>query len=373
MILLAPDKFKFSLSSNEFCETVEKVIKSKLHYVNIKSLPLSDGGDGFLEVVRHYKDDCISHKVNVLDPLMQNEIEVPYLADMQGTVYLETALASGLKTISPRLRNPLITNTYGMGQMIKFLFDSGHTDINIGIGGTATNDFGIGMATALGFRFLDCNGDNLKPIGENLLKIDSIIPGQIYHSNIKIKGFYDVKIPLTGIEGCTYQFSSQKGAGDKEKEILENGILNLIGKINKQFNADIFPDSEGGAGGCLAAGLSCFLNADLSSGSTYCINISKFKDYLPVAKFIITGEGCLDNQTIHGKLISEILTIARKYEIKIIGIVGKNELSQTETELMGFTKVYSLSDYTSENQDSIEDAKNILSLVCEIFIKDFLN
>lgn len=239
-IVLAPDKFKGSLTGIEFCNAVEEGIKSVIPDAEIIKLPLADGGDGTVEILDyHLEGKHIKIKVN--DPLFR-PIEVSYLfIESSLTAYIEMAEASGMNLLTGEEQNCFLTTSYGTGEMIHHAINNGVKTIILGIGGSATNDCGIGMACALGYVFLDKNGNEVTPIGENLSKIKKIDTSNVKEvlKEITFKIACDVTNPLYGTNGAAYVYASQKGASPKEVSLLDQGLKGIASVFIKQFGVDV--------------------------------------------------------------------------------------------------------------------------------------
>ena len=225
--VIAPDKYKDSLTAFEFCDAVEEGLNKALEKPTIIRLPLADGGDGTIDVVKYYlKADVVKVKVN--DPLFR-PIEASYLFSEETKIsYIEMAEASGLKLLKDSERNCMHATTLGTGELIADALQKGAKEIILGIGGSATNDGGIGMASALGFRFLDKNNAVLEPKGENLIHIKTIDSSQVNTllKNVVVKVACDVTNPLYGKNGAAYIYASQKGASNEDLAALDNGLRN---------------------------------------------------------------------------------------------------------------------------------------------------
>ena len=236
-IVLAPDKFKGALTGNEFCDAAAEGIKKAFPAAEIIRLPLADGGDGTIEILTdHLQGELIN--VTVSDPLFR-PIEASYLwLEAKKTAFIEMAEASGMKLLNFAEQNCRKTTTFGTGEFVAKAIEKGAETIILGIGGSATNDCGIGMATALGYLFLDENGQEIQPIGENLIKIHKIDTANVHpklaSTNIQIA--CDVTNPLYGENGAAYIYGPQKGASPSDVELLDQGLRN-IAKIIQQYTA----------------------------------------------------------------------------------------------------------------------------------------
>ncbi|HEY4876259.1 MAG TPA: glycerate kinase [Puia sp.] len=359
-IVIAPDKFKGSLSSREVCHIVELAIKSVIHDCEIVKLPLSDGGDGFAETISKYLRAEIQH-TKVVDPLF-NEIDSSWLiAENGNTAFIEMAKASGLQLLKPSQYNCSITTTFGTGQLIKEAINKNVKEIIIGVGGSATNDGGIGMAAAMGYKFLDDNENELSPVGENLIWLRKIdISNVKLHKHIRYIVACDVNNYLCGENGATKMFARQKGATDKMINELEEGMLNYIEVVKKDIGIDLSGIKGAGAAGGLAAGCVAFLNAEIISGADLILKYSHAEKYIQQADIIITGEGKLDKQTLEGKLVSQVCVLAKKFGKKIFIVCGISEINELNKEILGASDIFQLMDKASNKNESIEKASEFL-------------
>ena len=251
------------------------------------------------------------------------------------------ATASGLRLLTQEERNPLITSTFGTGELIKSAIETGVENIILGIGGSATNDAGIGMAHALGWHFLDDKGQELVPIGENLVKIKNIIPPPA-PDGMAIVVACDVTNPLYGENGAAYIYAPQKGANIAMVKQLDAGLQNISAIIEKDFEKNIASVAGTGAAGGLGFGAMFFLNAELKEGVKLLMDLCDFDEKLKDVNLIITGEGKIDGQTLQGKLIKGITHRANKFNIPIAAICGTLDVSPKELQEIGINYATSI-------------------------------
>jgi glycerate kinase len=341
-ILIAPDKFKGSATSVQVCNAIEKGLRSASPAFEIMKCPMADGGDGLSEAVSWYTG-ARTEVLKVYNPLFET-IDATYLLSNNGrTAFIEMAKASGLALLEPSQYNPEKTTTYGTGQLIEAAIRNGVSEIIIGIGGSATNDCGMGMASAVGYRFLDKEGTVLSPIGENLLQVHSIDKtGVVLPASIKFIVASDVRNPLCGDNGAARIYSRQKGATPEMTERLEEGALHFAGIIKKTFGIDVLPIAGGGAAGGLGAGCVAFLGAEIKSGIELMISLSGLKQQMEKADFVITGEGKLDNQTLEGKVIAGIGAMAGQMNKPVIAFCGSNTIKPQDLARFGITVAFSV-------------------------------
>lgn len=359
--VIAPDKFKDSLSGFEFCDAVEEGIKKALPKAEILKLPLADGGDGTMDVVSHYIEaKKITCTVN--DPLFR-PIKATYLYSEKNQIaYIEMSEASGLRLLNKEERNCMQTTSLGTGELISHAIGLGAKEIILGIGGSATTDCGIGMAAALGYGFYDNDGKPLVPIGKNLIHINTISldtkKNQI--KEVKFKVACDVTNPLFGKNGAAFVYAEQKGASKEEIAQLDAGLKNMATIIKNQFKIDSQNILGAGAAGGMGAGTSVFLNATLTSGIELVKNLVAFDTQIKGADWIITGEGKLDGQTLSGKTIDGVLNSAKKRNIPVAAFCGAMEISISEQKEFGLDYAVSIVQGVTNLDNAMTNAYNNL-------------
>jgi glycerate kinase len=355
-ILICPDKFKSSLTAQEAAEALAKGILAKRKKSSIQIVPLADGGEGTLEMIQNiHGGTWLTHAVN--DPLGRPmEATYLWLAD-QKTAYIEMARCSGLQLLTKKEQNPLKTNTFGTGQLIQHAAKEGAKIIVLTIGGSATNDAGIGMAAALGYVFLDDKGNSLEPIGENLAKIAQI-EGQNPYSDIQFVVLTDVDNPLHGPQGAAHVFAKQKGANPTSIKQLDKGLINLT----KWLPAHI---PGAGAAGGLGAGAVYFLGAEISSGAEWLLNKVHLDRAIRKADYIITGEGKIDQQTWSGKLVANVVGRAAKQFKQSILVCGTFEDEDKIPLFMDAKDIYSVLNEAKNQKDAMLNAASHLELIGE--------
>ena len=352
--VIAPDKYKGSLTAFEFCNAVEEGLNMALEKAEIKKMPLADGGDGTIDVVKHYlKGDIIKVKVN--DPLFRT-IEAQYLFSRETRIsYIEMAEASGLKLLKEGEKNCMLTTTLGTGELIANALQKGAKEIILGIGGSATNDAGIGMASALGFRFLDANNATLEPKGENLIHIKTIDASGVNPllKNVVVKVACDVTNPLYGKNGAVYIYASQKGASNEDIEALDNGLRNYSKIVQRQFGIDTQQIEGAGAAGGMGAGSMVFLNAQLTSGIELIKELADFDTNIKGTDWVITGEGKLDDQTLSGKTISGVIKSAKTQNVPVAALCGSVNISVNAQKELGLDYAVSIVKGISDLEEAI--------------------
>lgn len=366
--VIAPDKFKGSLSAIKFCKAVEGALKKVLPNPEISVIPLADGGDGTVDILEcHLSGERVNLEVN--DPLFR-PIEASYLfIESKKTAFIEMASACGITLLKPEEQNCFNTTSLGTGELIKHAIEKGAKTIILGIGGSATNDCGIGMATALGYVFEDENGNTLSPIGKNLARIYHINTKHILKDLDKIvfKVACDVSNPLFGKDGAAYVYGLQKGASKDEIVKLDEGLKNMALLFKNQFNKDVQNIKGAGAAGGMGAGASVFLNAELKSGIDLIKDLLDFDTKIKDADWIITGEGTLDNQTFSGKTIHGVIASAEAKNIKVAAFCGALDLVENDIKNLGIDYADAVLNYSKNLEDAIKNAQRYLEEMTEKF------
>lgn len=322
-VALAIDSFKGSLSSREAEEAFEQGFRRAIPDCEVVKVEIADGGEGTVETLTEALGGrCID--IEVHDPL-HRPITARYGTIEGGRVaIIEMAAASGLALLAPEERNPLLTSTYGTGEMIADAIQRGCRKVLLGIGGSATNDGGVGALRALGFRFLDCRGEELCGGGEILAKIDRIEYQERYKelSECEFTIACDVTNPLYGASGAAYVFAPQKGADEAMVEALDRGLRNFA-RVVEGYNGSMIGELQGaGAAGGLGGGLKALLDARLVRGIDMVLEAVGFADKIKGCDLVVTGEGRIDRQTLMGKAPSGVLAVAMAQGIPTIAIGG---------------------------------------------------
>lgn len=320
--LFASDSFKGSLTSEQTIELLTKAANEVFPGCECSGIPVADGGEGTVHAVISATGGKII-TAEAHDPLM-NRISASYgIIDGKRAV-IEMAAASGLPLVPEKLRNPMNTTTFGTGELIMDALDRGCRDISIAIGGSATNDGGMGCMRALGVKFLGDDGRELSGFGRELADV-SVIDTSGLDSRLKecsITVMCDVKNPLCGKNGATHTFAKQKGATPEMIDILEKGMCNYRDVIRSQFGIDCDLIEGAGAAGGLGAALNVFPGGKMRSGIETVLQLIDFDTRLEGVDLIITGEGCTDSQSVFGKVMMGVGTHAKAKGIPCIGLSG---------------------------------------------------
>lgn len=369
--ILAPDKFKGSLTGIQFCKEVEKSLKQVLPHSEILSLPLSDGGDGTIDVLEyHLKGTRLKIKVN--DPLFRKvEASYLYMEDIK-TAFIEMAEASGMALLKEEERNCYHTTSYGTGEIILDAMRKGAQTIILGIGGSATNDCGIGMASALGYRFEDEKGNPLIPVGRNLSLVKNINTANVISElkNVSFKVACDVTNPLFGKNGAAYVYGPQKGASEEEVTLLDEGLQHISKLFKQQLAKDIENIKGAGAAGGMGAGSLVFLNTKLQSGINLVKQLIDFDKKIKQADWIITGEGKLDSQTLSGKTIQGVIASSKAESIKVAALCGSVNLSAIEAKEIGISYSDSVLSKAKNLEDAMKNSGLYLSMIAKKFAEE---
>ena len=323
-IILAPDSFKGNLTSLEVAIAFEKGIKRVLPRANCIKIPMADGGEGTVQSLIDGIGGEIIRK-RVIGPIGQ-KVFARYGLLSNGTAVIEMAEASGLPLVTTRKKNPAKTTTFGTGELIIDAINKGAKKIIIGIGGSATNDGGVGMAQALGVRFLDSKDKEIKQHGsggmlKKIVKIDTRETNKVL-KNINIIVACDVDNPLCGRLGASYIFGPQKGATPAMVRVLDDNLKHLAKIIKQSLKKDISKLKGAGAAGGLGAGLVAFAKAKMKSGVDIVIDATNLERHMKNTNLVITGEGRVDSQTAYGKTPSGVAKSARKHGIPTLVIGG---------------------------------------------------
>ncbi len=368
-IVIAPDSFKDCLSAAEVANHIEAGIKRGDIRAVVHKIPMADGGEGFVDTMLAASG---GEKINlvVLDPLGR-EVQAFYGILKDGTAVIEMAAASGIEHLSKNERNPMVTSTFGTGQLIVNALDAGCKKIIIGIGGSATNDGGTGMAIRLGYRFLDEKGNEIKQGGGglNLLKkIDSsMVDPRLFKTEIRIA--CDVSNPLTGNLGASAVYGPQKGADENMIKQLDKNLEHLANIVKRDLRIDVLTLPGGGAAGGLGAGLVAFAGGKLRTGFDIVREQTNLEKYIANADLIFTGEGKIDRQTKNGKTPWGVAQLAKKHGIPLIAFAGKLGDGFNELYNEGFTSVFALANGPATLEDSIKDAPVLLEGIAEKVIR----
>ena len=339
----AVDSFKGCLSSTEVNNSIEKGIKKVFDNCEVIKISVADGGEGTIDsLIEILGGEKV--KVKVLNPI-NKEIDSYYgILKDKNTAVIEMAVASGLPLLKKNERNPMKTSTYGTGQLIKDALLKGCTRFIVGIGGSATNDGGMGMLEALGYKFYDINNNYLDGKGENLIKINKIemSPLMLEYKNLEFTIACDVNNPFYGKNGASYVYAKQKGATDDMIIALDKGLEHFARVIERDFNINIQSIPGSGAAGGIGGAFVSFLKGQLNSGIDIILETIDFENIISKADLIFTGEGRIDFQTSMGKAPVGIAKYAKKQNIPVIAIAGSIGQEAKEVNNHGIDSFFSI-------------------------------
>ena len=372
-IVLAPNAFKGSLTATEAAIAMEAGVRKILPDAEVVQVPVADGGDGLIDVAV----EALNGEIRTLMVKGPREsiLEANYgYVKSMDMVVVEMALASGLALLPKELQDPTLTTTYGTGELIKAGLDLGVNQINVGIGGSATTDGGIGMAQALGVRFLDKNGRQLPGIGQSLALIAKIdISG--LDPRIKettVNAVCDVENPLYGSQGAAFVYGPQKGASPEQVRALDNGLKNFAQRIKEDLGIDVGDMPGAGAAGGLGAGLHAFLGAQLYKGIDLILDLVGLHEKLSGADLVITGEGQIDFQTIFGKAPGGVGAAAKAQGIPCFAIAGSIGKDLGGLHEAGINAVFGLCPGPMSLEESMKLSKENVIRVTEQAIRAFI-
>ncbi len=370
-IVISIDSLKGSLTSIEAGNAIKKGILNVDNNADIKVMPLADGGEGTVEALVEGMNGE-EQTITVTGPINE-KVNAKYgILKDTNTAIIEMAQASGLPLVPTELRNPLNTNTYGVGEIIKEAIQKGCRNFIVGIGGSATNDGGVGMLQALGYEFYDEN-NNLVGLGGKVLnqiksiKIDNRLK-ELDECSFKIA--CDVNNPLYGKNGAAYIYGPQKGASEEIVKELDKGLMNFSEVVKRELNKDIAHIEGVGAAGGLGFAFLGFLNSKLESGIKIILDEINLEEAIKDADFVITGEGRLDNQTAMGKAPIGVAKLAKKYKAKVIAIAGCTTDDAIKCNEEGIDAYFSIinSAMTIDEAMNKENAiNNMVSTTTQIF------
>lgn len=341
-IIIAPDSFKDSIPSKLASQIIADTILSKLPDCEIHQMPMADGGEGTADtVMAAKKGEWIP--VRTSGPLLDMVVDSGFAwFPKEEMALVEMAASSGIELLSYEQRNPLNTTTLGTGELIASAIDHGAKKILLAVGSSATIDLGVGMATALGWKFLDDRGNEIRPIGQELRYVHDIIAPD-HKIEIQIEVLCDVENPLLGSKGAAPIFGPQKGATPDMVLLLEQGLENVAILIYERLGVDIRTLKGGGAAGGIAAGAVAFFNAQIVSGVETILHLYHLDEILPTADWIITGEGRFDATSLDGKVVSGILNISKKYQTNVAVFAGQVKVEADQFKEIGIASALAIS------------------------------
>jgi len=367
--IVAPDSFKTTASSERISEIISEKIRAYFNDADIISLPLADGGEGS---VQFFKDYCGGNLISlsVTDAFFNKKNASYVILEKEKTAIIEMAACAGFSEDHKGLA-PMYTTTFGVGEMILDAIEKGCEKITVCLGGSCTNDFGLGMAAALGISFLDENEEEFIPVGatmENVSEIDvSNVSGKL--KNVKFTAMCDVENPIYGENGAAYVFARQKGANDEQIELLDKGLIHICKVVKENLGLSVDFIKGSGAAGGMGGGMVAFLDAKLQSGIDTVLDILDFDNMISDADFIFTGEGRLDMQSLSGKAVGGISKRAKKQNIPVIVICGEYDNHLEEYYKLGVSAVFSINTKAQNFEESKYKTEENLSSTIENILR----
>lgn len=361
-ILIAPDKFKRSLTALEVAKALATGIMGKYPQANVMTQPMADGGDGSIDLLEQL-GTLETHWVKVHDPLFR-QIKAKYYTQGE-TAFIEMAKSSGIALLSHQERNCLKTTTLGTGEMILHAIYQGCKKIHLFIGGSATNDAAMGIGLALGYQFLDKNGNTLSPVGESLAEIDYLRSSEVTSPirQIDFQVACDVTNPFFGKNGAAYVYAPQKGADEQAVEMLDKGLVNIRKVFLEAGMTDVQNIPGAGAAGGVGGGLVALLNAKLVSGMQIFMDWFDLEPQVKQADLVITGEGQLDEQSLQGKVVGGMAKLCQKFQKPLIVVCGQNKLPEDLLETAYISQVMAIMDYAGSTENAIREAFRFLEMI----------
>lgn len=358
-IVIAPDSYKESLSATEVAQAIEKGFREIFPDAEYVSVPVADGGEGTVEAMIAATNGSLQHAA-VTGPLGETVNACWGISGDGTTAFIEMAAASGLALVPPAQRNPLTTTSRGTGELILAALDKGARNIIIGIGGSATNDGGAGMVQALGARLVDANGTDIGYGGGSLVALNHIdtsgLDPRLKHCAIRVA--CDVTNPLVGETGASRIFGPQKGATEAMIVELDTNLGHFADVIKASLRIDVKNMPGAGAAGGMGAALTAFLGAELRSGIEIVTQALHLEEHIHDCTLVVTGEGRLDSQSIHGKVPVGVASVAKKYHKPVIGIAGSLTRDVAVVHQYGIDAVFSVLNSIGTLEEAFRNASD---------------
>ncbi len=367
--ILVPDSFKGTLSAIEVCNIMKSSIKNLYKDANIISVPVADGGEGTVDAFL-YALGGEKKSVWVSDAFNEQKILAYYAMLKDDIAVIEMATCAGLPLVKNRLE-PDKTTTFGVGELIIDAVNSGAKKIILGLGGSATNDGGCGMAAALGVKFKDEQDQKFIPTGGTLSKIYKIDMNNIYPKikDIEFISMCDVDNPLCGRLGASAVFAPQKGADEDMVKLLDEGLAHLAKIIKRDLHIEVKDIKGAGAAGGLGAGSIAFLQSKLTKGIDVVLDTINFDELVSKADIVFTGEGKFDSQSLHGKVVMGVANRSQKYKTPVIVVTGAIGENIQEAYNKGITAIFSINKEPMEFSKSALKSKENMILTMENILR----
>ena len=367
--ILVPDSFKGTLSAIEVCNIMKSSIKNLYKDANIISVPVADGGEGTVDAFL-YALGGEKKSIWVSDAFNEQKILAHYAMLKDDIAVIEMAACAGLPLVKNRLE-PDKTTTFGVGELIIDAINSGAKKIILGLGGSATNDGGCGMATALGVKFKDEQDQEFIPTGGTLSQIYKIDMNNIYPKikDVEFISMCDVDNPLCGKLGASAVFAPQKGADEDMVKLLDEGLAHLAKIIKRDLHIEVKDIKGAGAAGGLGAGSIAFLQSKLTKGIDVILDTIKFDELVSKADIVFTGEGKFDSQSLHGKVVMGVANRSQKYKTPVIVVTGAIGENIQEAYNKGITAIFSINKEPMEFSKSALKSKENMILTMENILR----
>lgn len=367
--ILVPDSFKGTLSAIEVCNIMKSSIKNLYKDANIISVPVADGGEGTVDAFL-YALGGEKKSVWVSDAFNEQKILAHYAMLKDDIAVIEMAACAGLPLVKNRLE-PDKTTTFGVGELIIDAINSGAKKIILGLGGSATNDGGCGMAAALGVKFKDEQDQEFIPTGGTLSQIYKIDMNNIYSKieDVEFISMCDVDNPLCGRLGASAVFAPQKGADEDMVKLLDEGLAHLAKIIKRDLHIEVKDIKGAGAAGGLGAGSIAFLQSKLTKGIDVILDTINFDELVSKADIVFTGEGKFDSQSLHGKVVMGVANRSQKYKTPVIVVTGAIGENIQEAYNKGITAIFSINKEPMEFSKSALKSKENMILTMENILR----
>lgn len=367
--ILVPDSFKGTLSAIEVCNIMKSSIKNLYKDANIISVPVADGGEGTVDAFL-YALGGEKKSIWVSDAFNEQKILAHYAMLKDDIAVIEMAACAGLPLVKNRLE-PDKTTTFGVGELIIDAINSGAKKIILGLGGSATNDGGCGMAVALGVKFKDEQDQEFIPTGGTLSQIYKIDMNNIYSKikDVEFISMCDVDNPLCGKLGASAVFAPQKGADEDMVKLLDEGLAHLAKIIKRDLHIEVKDIKGAGAAGGLGAGSIAFLQSKLTKGIDVILDTIKFDELVSKADIVFTGEGKFDSQSLHGKVVMGVANRSQKYKTPVIVVTGAIGENIQEAYNKGITAIFSINKEPMEFSKSALKSKENMILTMENILR----
>ena len=367
--ILVPDSFKGTLSAIEVCNIMKSSIKNLYKDANIISVPVADGGEGTVEAFL-YALGGEKKSIWVSDAFNEQKILAHYVMLKDNIAVIEMAACAGLPLVKNRLE-PDKTTTFGVGELIIDAINSGAKKIILGLGGSATNDGGCGMAVALGVKFKDEQDQEFIPTGGTLSQIYKIDMNNIYSKikDVEFISMCDVDNPLCGKLGASAVFAPQKGADEDMVKLLDEGLAHLAKIIKRDLHIEVKDIKGAGAAGGLGAGSIAFLQSKLTKGIDVILDTINFDELVSKADIVFTGEGKFDSQSLHGKVVMGVANRSQKYKTPVIVVTGAIGENIQEAYNKGITAIFSINKEPMEFSKSALKSKENMILTMENILR----